>query len=123
LVSQRDFSAAIAKYTEAIQLDPTNPVYYSNRAAAQSQLGAHDEAIEDALKALEVDPTFAKAYSRLGHGYFSSCQYEKAVEAYQKGLELEPDVSHFSLVNRKARTDDFPFLEHHHSEFISNCQV
>ncbi|KAA1083615.1 hypothetical protein PGT21_001495 [Puccinia graminis f. sp. tritici] len=91
LVSQRDFSAAIAKYTEAIQLDPTNPVYYSNRAAAQSQLGAHDEAIEDALKALEVDPTFAKAYSRLGHGYFSSCQYEKAVEAYEKGLELEPD--------------------------------
>ncbi|KAA1123414.1 hypothetical protein PGTUg99_021423 [Puccinia graminis f. sp. tritici] len=87
LVSQRDFSAAIAKYTEAIQLDPTNPVYYSNRA----QLGAHDEAIEDALKALEVDPTFAKAYSRLGHGYFSSCQYEKAVEAYEKGLELEPD--------------------------------
>ncbi|PLW48330.1 hypothetical protein PCANC_00611 [Puccinia coronata f. sp. avenae] len=91
LVSQRQFSAAIEKYTEAIQLDPTNPVYYSNRAAAQSQLGAHNEAIDDALKALEVDPGFAKAYSRLGHGYFSSGQYEKAVEAYEKGLELEPD--------------------------------
>lgn len=91
LVSQRDFKAAIEKYTAAIQLDPTNPVYYSNRAAAHSQLGAHDDAIEDALKALEVDPTFAKAYSRLGHGYFSSCQYEKAVEAYEKGLELEPE--------------------------------
>ncbi|KAH9817960.1 small glutamine-rich tetratricopeptide repeat-containing protein A [Melampsora americana] len=91
LLSKKDFEGALKKYTEAISLDPTNPVYYSNRAAAHSQLGANDEAIEDALKALEVDPGFVKAYSRLGHGYFSSCQYEKAVEAYEKGLELEPD--------------------------------
>ncbi|MBW0467641.1 hypothetical protein O181_007356 [Austropuccinia psidii MF-1] len=91
LLSQREYSAAIDKYTQATKLDPTNPVYYSNRAAAHSQLGAHEEAVEDALKALEVDPGFVKAYSRLGHGYFSSGQYEKAVEAYEKGLELEPD--------------------------------
>ncbi|KAI8445388.1 small glutamine-rich tetratricopeptide repeat-containing protein A [Phakopsora pachyrhizi] len=105
LLSQKKFSEAIEKYTKAIQLDPTNPVYYSNRAAAQSQLGAHDEAIEDALKALEVDPGFIKAYSRLGHGYFCSGKYEKAVEAYEKGLQLEPenDTIRKSLATAKSK--------------------
>lgn len=65
-MSKREYDQAIKAYSQAAELDPTNPVYYSNRAAAYSSTEDHDRAIEDAQKALEIDPTFVKAYSRLG---------------------------------------------------------
>ena len=65
-MASKKYSEAIEKYTEAIQLNPKNPVYYSNRAAAYSQAGDHESAIEDAEKAKTIDPKFAKAYSRAG---------------------------------------------------------
>ena len=34
-----DFPAAITEYTEAVKRDPTNAVYYNNRAAAYMKLG------------------------------------------------------------------------------------
>lgn len=60
------YDSAIEQYTEAIALDGSNPVYYSNRAAAWGALGRHDKAAEDAQKAIDIKPDFAKAWSRLG---------------------------------------------------------
>ncbi len=38
LLAAKDFAKAVEKYTSAIELDPSNAVYYANRAAAYSQL-------------------------------------------------------------------------------------
>ena len=65
-MSRKEYAEAIQSYTEAIALDATNAVYYSNRAAAHSSLGDHQNAIDDAEKAIETDPKFVKAFSRLG---------------------------------------------------------
>jgi small glutamine-rich tetratricopeptide repeat-containing protein alpha len=62
------YDKAIDAYTQAITLDPTNAVYFSNRAAAYSSKGENQPAVVDAEKAIEVDPSFIKAYSRLGLG-------------------------------------------------------
>jgi len=66
-MSARKYDEAIEAYTKAAKLDPTNPVYFSNRAAAYSSIDDYDNAIEDAKKAADLDPTFVKAYSRLGY--------------------------------------------------------
>lgn len=66
-MSSKQYDEAIVAYSAAIALDATNPVYYSNRAAAYTNKGDHSSASSDARKAIEVDPTFIKAYSRLGH--------------------------------------------------------
>ena len=66
-MSRKEFVSAIESYDKAIELDGTNPVYYSNRAAAHSSKGDHHAAVLDATKALECDPKFIKAYSRLGY--------------------------------------------------------
>ena len=66
LMSGKKYDEAIQSYTEAINHDSTNPVYYSNRAAAHSSKGDHLLAIGDAEKAIEVDPSYVKAYHRLG---------------------------------------------------------
>ena len=65
-MSSKQYEKAIDVYTEAIKLDPTSPVYYSNRAAAHSSKGDHLSAAVDAEKAIELDPKFARGYSRLG---------------------------------------------------------
>ena len=66
LMSSKKYDDAIQSYTEAIKFDPTNPVYYSNRAAAHSSKGDHLLAVGDAGKAIEVDPSYVKGYHRLG---------------------------------------------------------
>jgi small glutamine-rich tetratricopeptide repeat-containing protein alpha len=65
-IASKEYNRAIDAYTEAIALDPNNPVYYSNRAAAWSSTGDHAIAADDAEMAIAVDPKFVKAYSRLG---------------------------------------------------------
>lgn len=66
-MSQNDYASAILSYTSAATLDPTNPVYYSNCAAAHSLLGDHVKAVENAERAIQADPLFVKAYHRLGY--------------------------------------------------------
>jgi small glutamine-rich tetratricopeptide repeat-containing protein alpha len=89
-MSAKDYSAAIAAYSKAIELNGASAVYFSNRSAAYAQLGQHDAAVADAHAALGVDATFSKAYSRLGHALFSSGRFQEAADAYAKGLELDP---------------------------------
>lgn len=88
-MSQRDFQTAIAKYTEAINLIPTNAVYLSNRAAAYSSDRQHDLALLDAEKATEVEPTYAKAWSRLGLAKYALGDAEGSLKAYEQGLAVE----------------------------------
>ena len=66
-MSSKKYDEAIDAYNKATALDPTNPVYFSNRAAAYSSKGDHLSAIGDAEQALSADPQFVKAYHRLGY--------------------------------------------------------
>ncbi|KAI0793280.1 TPR-like protein [Abortiporus biennis] len=108
LMSSKMYDEAIAAYTKAIDLDPTNAVYYSNRAAANSSKGDHAEAILDAEKAIEVDPSFVKAYHRLGHAHYCLNDFTSAAAAFRRGLELDPTNSSLKsgLQNAEARISD-----------------
>lgn len=82
------FGAAIAKYTEALLLDPTNYILYSNRAAAYTYLNATDNAIEDLKKAIELKNDFETAWTRLGFSYLAKGNALESVKAYIKAIEL-----------------------------------
>lgn len=90
LMKTENFQGALSCYTKAIQLDPFNPVYYCNRAAAYSRLNNHQATIEDCKAALKIEPTYSKAYGRLGLAYSSLGMYKEAKASYEKALELEP---------------------------------
>ncbi|KAI9343451.1 hypothetical protein DFJ73DRAFT_841641 [Zopfochytrium polystomum] len=108
LMGSQQYKEAIEKYTEAIAIDGSNAVYYSNRAAAYSQDGDHANAVEDAKRAIEVDPDFSKAYSRMGHAYFCLGSFADAVDAYERGLRLDPGNQSMkqSLVTAKQKLDE-----------------
>ncbi|WBW73351.1 TRC complex (ER membrane insertion) TPR repeat subunit Sgt2 [Schizosaccharomyces osmophilus] len=89
-IAKKEYQSAVDLYTKAIELDPTSPVYYSNRAAAYSQLGQYESSVEDALTSLSIDPKHARAYGRLGRAKLSLGDAAAAADAYAKGLELDP---------------------------------
>jgi len=131
-MSSKDYDAAIESYNKAVSLDPTNPVYYSNRAAAYSSKGDHLAAVGDAEKAISVDPKFVKAYHRLGyvpafaeglnsfslrfsrHAQYSLGDFKASASAFERGLKLEPGNAGLKsgLQNAQARatSDDAPSL-------------
>jgi tetratricopeptide (TPR) repeat protein len=77
-MTSKQYDEAIDAYTKAIERDPSNPVYFSNRAAAHSSKSDHLSAVADAEQAIELDPKFVRGYSRLG------CR----VASFQVGISL-----------------------------------
>ncbi|KAJ3050882.1 hypothetical protein HK097_008147, partial [Rhizophlyctis rosea] len=65
-IGAKKYADAVKLYSQAIELDPENPLYYGNRAAAYSQTGEHQKAVDDGLKSVTLDPNYGKGYSRLG---------------------------------------------------------
>ena len=55
-----DFRRAIKAYTEAITLDPTNHVLYTNRSTAFAKIQQFQKSLLDARKARELNPKWAK---------------------------------------------------------------
>jgi stress-induced-phosphoprotein 1 len=54
------------KFTQAIELDPSNHVLYSNRSGAYASLKDWSKALEDASKTTEIKPDWAKGWGRKG---------------------------------------------------------
>ncbi|KAF4623816.1 hypothetical protein D9613_001696 [Agrocybe pediades] len=103
LMSSKNYDAAIESYDKAVALDPTNPVYYSNRAAAYSSKGDHLSAVGDAEQAIAVDPKFVKAYHRLGHAQYSLGDFKAAASAFERGLQLDPSNASLKSGLQNAR--------------------
>ncbi|KAM0684407.1 Hsp90 cochaperone [Mitosporidium daphniae] len=88
--AQGQYEQAIASFSEAIKLDSSNHVLYSNRSAANAALKKFDLALEDAEETIKLQPTWSKGYGRKGAALHGLNRFTEAEEAYNKGLELEP---------------------------------
>ena len=58
-----DYAKAVALYTDALQLDPTNHILYSNRSAAHLKMGQFQQALQDATAARDLNPEWPKVQS------------------------------------------------------------
>lgn len=85
------FEEAIEAYTNAIELDPTDHVFYSNRSAAYLSKGDADLALTDAEKCIEIKPDWAKGHSRKGAALHAMKLYDEATAAFNAGLEIAPE--------------------------------
>jgi stress-induced-phosphoprotein 1 len=62
--AKKDYSAAIRLFSEAIELDPSNHVYYSNRSACLLEVGRFAEAKADGERCVSIDPTWPEPCER-----------------------------------------------------------
>eukprot|EP00005_Dracoamoeba_jomungandri_P001152 CAMPEP_0174259432 /NCGR_PEP_ID=MMETSP0439-20130205/8252_1 /TAXON_ID=0 /ORGANISM="Stereomyxa ramosa, Strain Chinc5" /LENGTH=550 /DNA_ID=CAMNT_0015343319 /DNA_START=36 /DNA_END=1685 /DNA_ORIENTATION=+ len=94
-MSAGNFEEAVAHYTKGIELDSTNHVLFSNRAAAYAQQGKYTDSLEDAEKTIELKPDWPRGYSRQAVALTYLERLPEAAAAYKKGLEVEPSNESF----------------------------
>jgi stress-induced-phosphoprotein 1 len=108
-LKQNNFQEAVVQYTKAVNLDPKNKVYYSNRSNAYVQLQKYEEALKDATQTIELDPNWSRGYGRKGVALFFLGRYSLAAKAYEEGLKLEPGNE--SYKQELTRCTQFVFAE------------
>ena len=85
----KDFSTAIDKFSQAIEVDPSNHVLYSNRSGSYASLKQYDKALEDANKITEIKPDWSKGWSRKGAAEHGVGNLLGANDAYEEALKLD----------------------------------
>lgn len=83
---EEKWDEAIALFTQAIEIDPDNEIFYSNRSAAYMKVDSISKALHDAEKAIELNPNFVKGYNRLGVALQGLKRFDQAVDTFMKGM-------------------------------------
>ncbi|KAK2575716.1 hypothetical protein KPH14_012105 [Odynerus spinipes] len=114
------FDEAIKYYTEAIALDSSNHVLYSNRSAAYAKAKQYEKAFEDAEKTISLKPDWGKGYSRKGSALAYLGKLDESIAAYEKGLTLDPDNAQMkaSLADVRAQKNLAGFNPFNHPELL-----
>ncbi|KAF4542527.1 Tetratricopeptide TPR-1 [Lasiodiplodia theobromae] len=90
LFSAKQFPEAIEKFSQAIEIDPSNHVLYSNRSACYASLRDFDNALKDAEKTTEIKPDWSKGWARKGAALHGKGDLVTAVDAYEEAVKLDP---------------------------------
>jgi tetratricopeptide (TPR) repeat protein len=107
--SNHDPDAAIAAYTEALQVDSSIPYAYSNRGAAYLDKDDDDDAISDLSRAVRLDGSDALAFGNRGKAFLHKKQYDEAVADFSEAISLgtsDPKVYLGRAMARQAKGDD-----------------
>jgi tetratricopeptide (TPR) repeat protein len=90
---------ALAHYSAAIAIDPSQSEYHGLRGVAAFRAGRLVEAEADFRQALALGPPHAEIGVNLGQCYRAMARAEDALRAYSFALELEPQ-NELALVGR-----------------------
>lgn len=79
----KDYENAIKYYSEALELNPSNAIYYSNRSLAYLRTECYGYALADATKALEIDKNYIKGYYRRATSNMALGKFKAALKDYE----------------------------------------
>jgi DnaJ family protein C protein 8 len=103
LLAAKEMAQAVEMYSRAIDLDPDNAVFYSNRSAAYLAMGdARGKALRDAERCIELRPDWWKGYSRKGAAEHALLRFDAARATYNEGLKLDPDNASLAQAAEEA---------------------
>jgi tetratricopeptide (TPR) repeat protein len=88
-----NLNAAIAKYREAIRLNPGFAEAHSNLCLALSDKGNTDEAIAECRQAIRLKPNLAEAHTNLGFLIYQKGDADEAITEYRDAIRLKPDLA------------------------------
>lgn len=85
----KQYKDAISKYTEAIELDPSDVTFYSNRSACFAAIEEWEKAADDGRQCIITDKSFVKGYFRSALALKNMGNLEGALDAVKRGLGIE----------------------------------
>ncbi len=106
--NQKDYTGAIADYTQAIELDPKLAPAYNNRGNAKARLQDYMGAMADYTQAIELDPKLALAYNNRGAAKDELKDYIGAIADYTQAIALNPNYApaYYNRGNAKRQLQD-----------------
>ena len=114
LVKEKKYKDALDCYTKAIEIDPNDPILYSNRSAMHLNLSEFNEALTDAEKAISIKSDYGKAYLRKGKALEGLNKVDEALETYKLGLEKDKENAQLLQASQELEaTLNNPFLKNY----------
>lgn len=102
---------AVDHYTAAMEQDPFDHVFFSNRSACYAEDDQFDKAIQDAERCINLNPQFAKGYSRHAHALFHLGRYVDMEAAAKAGLALDQSSTALQELLKTAQAETAEPLE------------
>ncbi len=87
------YGEAVAKYEEAVRLDPAAAIPHANLCLGLAGLGRVDEGMSECREALRLDPDLVDAHSNLGALALATGDLGQAVGEFTLALRLDPRPS------------------------------
>lgn len=79
----KDYENAIKFYSQAIELNPSNAIYYGNRSLAYLRTECYGYALADATRAIEIDKKYIKGYYRRAASNMALGKFRAALRDYE----------------------------------------
>jgi tetratricopeptide (TPR) repeat protein len=90
LADQNRYPEAIAKYEEAIELNPKDAYPYNGWGTALNAQSKYDEAIVKFKKAVSFDPKFVDCYNNWGNALNAEGKNDQAIVKFHQAIDLDP---------------------------------
>ena len=86
-----DWNNTIKNYSKAIEINPNNDEYYSNRGWSFYKLKDWENAIKDYTKVIKINPT-EKNFHMLGHSHQKLGCFQKGITNFKIAIILNPET-------------------------------
>jgi len=110
---KKEFENALKCYNDAIELDPDNISYLTNKAAVFFEMGNYEQCLKESEQAVEkghnlrVDfKLIAKALCRMGNAYMKMEKYDEAIDALNKALTEDRTKQTLDLLKKAEKLKD-----------------
>ncbi|MBR2436962.1 MAG: tetratricopeptide repeat protein [Alistipes sp.] len=103
----KQYTNAVNTYSEAIELNPTNPFLYLNRATTRAEMIDFISSIDNSYQSITLDSDPAK---RLHNTSTRTYSYDEAIEDMNKVIKLYPDFAegYYNRANLMAISGQLP---------------
>jgi serine/threonine protein kinase/Tfp pilus assembly protein PilF len=96
-----DWAGAEREFKRALELNPNQATAHQWYSIFLSNMGRHEEALEQNQQALKLDPLSLIINANTGQLRYFARRYDEAIEKLKKAIELDPNfhVAHFALAS------------------------
>jgi len=123
----KNFEEALGHYDTAIELNPSEMTFYTNKAAVFFEMKKYDECIEMCDKSIEISKEgyydykkLAKAFARKANALFKQDKYEESIDNYKKASLEHNDFSYKEAMRKvqkaQKKAEEEAYLDPEKSE-------